>query len=86
VAPLVSQYLQLHDLTILVLAGALLVEETLRPDLSSTSARLVLAAVWISCMIAPAVVTRVAPIALAPIAALALGWVVAVTTAASRSA
>jgi hypothetical protein len=78
VTPLVSEYPQLHDLTILALAGALLVEDAVRRGLdgSMTRARLALAALWVSCLIAPAVVTRVAPVALAPIAALLLGWTI----------
>jgi hypothetical protein len=76
VTPLVSQYLQLHDLSILALAGVLLVEEALdRPSVLSTGrARLALAALWLSCLVAPAVVSRVAPVPLAPIGALVLGW------------
>jgi len=79
VAPLVSQYLQLHDLTILALAGVLLVEESRRCPLhvSATRVRVALGGLWLACMVAPAVAARVAPIALAPIAALALGWTVA---------
>jgi hypothetical protein len=79
VTPLVSEYPQLHDLTIVALAAVLLVEETLRrpTELSPTRVRIVLAAVWLSFMVAPAVVTRLAPIPLAPIGALVLAWTAA---------
>jgi hypothetical protein len=76
VTPLVSEYPQLHDLAILALAGVLLVEVAidLPAVLPPTTVRVVLAALWLSCLVAPAVVTRVAPIPLAPIGALVLGW------------
>src|SRR5437764_13243404 len=55
VTPLVSEYPQLHDLTIVVLAGVLLVEDALRRpvDRSKTRARVALATVWVCCLIAP---------------------------------
>jgi hypothetical protein len=78
VTPLVSQYLQLHDLSILALAGALLVEEALdRYPLSRRAARASPSRrsgsrAWSR----PRWFSRVAPIPLAPIGAVVLGWTV----------
>jgi hypothetical protein len=87
VTPLVSQYLQLHDFAILILAAVLVVEETLRRPAPSCASgvRLVLAVVWVTCMVAPAVSARLVPVPLAPLGALLLAWWVARAARAART-
>jgi len=78
VAPLVGHYLLLHDLAILVLAALLLVEYGLGngPSEGSAHVRVALAVVWLTCLIGPPIITRLAPLPLVPLAVLLLGWVV----------
>ena len=78
VAPLVSQYLQLHDFALLILPALVVAEYRLAhpaPEERRLVSR-VLAVVWIACLVGPPIVSRVVPLPLAPLAAMLLGWVV----------
>jgi glycosyl transferase family 87 len=72
VAPLTSPYLQLHDLSILVVAAVLVLGQ-----LADGTVRLSLALVWFACMIGPAVTSRIVRVPLPPIAILLAAVVVA---------
>ena len=78
VSPLVAPYLLLHDLVILVPAALLLIEygEGGQPNPSSARGPLVLAGVWLACLIGPPIITRLAPLPLVPLAVLLLGWAI----------
>jgi alpha-1,2-mannosyltransferase len=78
VSPLVGQYLLLHDLVILILAAVLLVECSLREGGGKVPARVrvVLAILWLTCLIGPPIITRIVRLPLVPLAVLLLGWVV----------
>ena len=78
VSPLAAQYLLLHDLAILILAALLLAEHYLAhgPSAGWARARAVLAVLWLTCLVGPPIITRLAPLPLVPLAVLLLGWVV----------
>jgi hypothetical protein len=87
VAPLVGQYLLLHDVAVLVLAAVLVAEYWLgHPGEGWRRVQVVLAAVWLACLLAPPVVTRVAPLPLAPLAVLLFASAVLYTSRAAASA
>ena len=72
-APLVSPYLQLHDLAILVIPAVILAEHVRRGTV-----RLAFALVWLACMIGPAVTSRLVRVPLPPLAILtAAGMILA---------
>ena len=77
-SPLVAQYLLLHDLAILILAAVLLVESSLREGAGEVPARVrvVLAVLWLTCLVGPPIITRIVRVPLVPLAVLLLGWVV----------
>src|SRR5262249_53510578 len=64
-APLVSPYLQLHDLVVLVLAAVILAEHV-----RGGTVRIAFAIVWLACMVGPAVTSRVVDFPLPPLAIL----------------
>ncbi len=78
VTPLVSPYLQLHDLAILVVPALLAAEHSMGVEDGARWAwlRVVLAGVWLACLVGPPLVARVMPLPLAPLAVLLLGWVI----------
>ena len=78
VSPLVAQYLLLHDLAILILAALLLAEHYLAhgPSAGWARVRVVLAVLWLACLVGPPIITRLAPLPLVPLAVLLLGWAV----------
>ncbi len=73
-APLVSPYLQLHDLAILIIPAVLLAEHVGRGTL-----RVAFALVWFACMIGPAVTSRLVRVPLPPLAILAAAGMVLLT-------
>src|SRR2546427_7749738 len=76
-SPLVGQYLLLHDLAILILAAVLLVECSLREGASVPArVRVVLAVLWLACLVGPPIITRLVRLPLVPLAVLLLGGVV----------
>ena len=87
VSPLVGQYLLLHDLAILVLAAVLLVESSLAEGAGEVPARvrLVLAVLWLTCLLGPPIITRIVRLPLVPLAVLLLGWVVLDTWRAAQT-
>ena len=77
VSPLVGQYLLLHDLASLILAAVLLVECSLREGASVPArVRVVLAVLWLACLVGPPIITRIVRLPLVPLAVLLLGWAV----------
>src|SRR5438552_3942702 len=78
VSPLVGQYLLLHDLASLILAAVLLVECSLQEGAGEVPARVrvVLAVLWLTCLVGPPIITRIVRLPLVPLAVLLLGWVV----------
>jgi len=86
VSPLVGQYLLLHDLAILILAAVLLVEGSLQEGAGEVPARVrvVLAVLWVTCLVGPPIITRIVRLPLVPLAVLLLGWVVLDTWRAAR--
>src|SRR5207247_480510 len=66
VSPLAAQYLLLHDLAILILAALLLAEHYLAhgPSAGWARARAVLAVLWLTCLVGPPIITRLAPLPL----------------------
>jgi len=87
VSPLVAQYLLLHDLAILILAALLLAEHYLAhgPSAGWARVRVVLAVLWLACLVGPPIITRLAPLPLVPLAVLLLGWVVLDTWRAAQA-
>jgi hypothetical protein len=88
IAPLVGQYLLLHDLDVLILTAVLVSEYWLANGARKGwgVVRLVFAAVWLACLIGPPIITRLAPLPLAPLSVLLLGWAVAYTYRKAASA
>ncbi len=78
VTPLVSPYLQLHDVAVLVLPALLVSEYWLGHGAGAGWARirLVLAILWLTCLVGPPIITRLAPLPLVPVAVSLLGWAV----------
>ena len=76
--PLVSPYLQLHDLAVLILPALLLAEYWLRHGAGAAWARvrIVLAVLWLTCLVGPPIITRLVRVPLVPLAVLLLGWAV----------
>jgi len=85
-SPLVGQYLLLHDLAILILAAVLLVECSLREGASVPArVRVVLAVLWLACLVGPPIITRLVRLPLVPLAVLLLGWAVLDTWRAAQT-
>jgi len=86
VSPLVGQYLLLHDLAILILAAVLLGECSLRKGASVPArVRVVLAVLWLACLVGPPIITRLVRLPLVPLAVLLLGWAVLDTWRAAQT-
>ena len=87
VTPLVSPYLQLHDLCVLIIPALLVAEYWLGHGAGESWARvrIVLAILWLSCLVGPPIITRLAPLPLVPLAVLLLGWVVLDTWRAAQT-
>ncbi len=87
VSPLVAQYLLLHDLAILILAALLLAEHYLAhgPSAGWARVRVVLAVLWLACLVGPPIITRIVRLPLVPLAVLLLGWVVLDTWRAAQA-
>jgi hypothetical protein len=79
--PLVSQYLQLHDLGLLVIPAVLVTERWVRqPEAPGWGiVRMAFAVLWLTCMVGPALAATVLPVPLTPLAVLLLGWAVLFT-------
>ena len=87
VTPLVSPYLQLHDVAILILPALLVAEYWLGhgPGEGWARVRVVLALLWLTCLLGPPIVTRLVRLPLVPLAVLLLGWVVLDTWRAAQA-
>ena len=85
--PLVSPYLQLHDVAILILPALLVAEYWLGhgPGEGWARVRVVLALLWLTCLLGPPIVTRLVRLPLVPLAVLLLGWVVLDTWRAAQA-
>lgn len=78
VTPLVSPYLQLHDVAILILPALLVAEYWLAHGGGAgwVGVRLVLAMLWLTCLLGPPIITRLVPLPVVPLAVLVLGYAV----------
>src|SRR5207249_9885758 len=86
VRPRVCQYLLPPDLAGLVLAAVLLVECSLREGASVPArVRVVLAVLWLACLVGPPIITRLVRLPLVPLAVLLLGWAVLDTWRAAQT-